>query len=426
MAFWKSNHLQPPDVPTTTTLVENNGGRVLNQYERTDIKLARGASVYPCRLRTVDGLGPYNLVVKYVTYGDPAKRARKFPTKGRTASPDPSPSRPATPVRNLYREIAILKACSGRHPSIVTLFEVISDARYKKSLLVMEFLDGGSVQWRDPAEEKPLLLVEQTRRIMRDVVLGLEFLHFHGIIHRDLKPANFVYVADRTHVKLIDFGISHYSASERKAMANKPESPLAPLNDSSLFPESDLRRQFGTAPFMAPEVVWFPGSQPSSSPNSAAVTSASLSAPSSVILPSLSEGQVPPKGPPLTKALDIWSLGVSFFCMLFGRIPFGDETTNRIHLNNIILSEEWVPEWSMGFDQVPTTPLKPIEASSILGLLDGMLQKDPSKRIDLSSIKSHTWMLDGIANPKEWIRVTTPRAYEAGFQGWFQRLQDRV
>jgi hypothetical protein len=37
----------------------------------------------------------------------------------------------------------------------------------------MEYLEGGEIKWRGP--DKPLLTLEQIRRIVRDVLLGLEY-----------------------------------------------------------------------------------------------------------------------------------------------------------------------------------------------------------------------------------------------------------
>ena len=38
----------------------------------------------------------------------------------------------------------------------------------------MEYLGGGEIKWRT-ASDNPLLRVDQTRRICRDVILGLEY-----------------------------------------------------------------------------------------------------------------------------------------------------------------------------------------------------------------------------------------------------------
>ena len=94
--------------------------------------------------------------------------------------------------KKVKREIAIMKKC--HHGQIVRLYEVMDD-RMRKSIymgnayiyfsllcltnpfVVMEFMAGGEVKWRD-LEERPVLKVEQTRRICRDVVLGLEYCTF--------------------------------------------------------------------------------------------------------------------------------------------------------------------------------------------------------------------------------------------------------
>lgn len=81
-------------------------------------------------------------------------------------------------------------------------------------MLVMEYMGGGEVKWRDD-HARPCLRVDQTRRICRDVVLGLLYLHHQGIIHRDIKPANLLWTADRKNVKITDFGVSHFSAAQR-------------------------------------------------------------------------------------------------------------------------------------------------------------------------------------------------------------------
>ena len=43
------------------------------------------------------------------------------------------------------------------------------------------------------------------RKIFRDMVCGLEYLHYHNIIHRDLKPQN-IMITDKWLVKIGDFG----------------------------------------------------------------------------------------------------------------------------------------------------------------------------------------------------------------------------
>ena len=86
----------------------------------------------------------------------------------------------------------------------------------------MEYMGGGEVKWRSASSPpRPVLTVDQSRRICRDVVLGLEYLHHQGIIHRDIKPANLLWTADRKNVKITDFGVSHFSYAQRLAALRK-------------------------------------------------------------------------------------------------------------------------------------------------------------------------------------------------------------
>ena len=46
------------------------------------------------------------------------------------------------------------------------------------------------------------------RQLFRDLILGVEYLHYNGILHRDLKPSNLL-LDDTGHLKIADFGLSH-------------------------------------------------------------------------------------------------------------------------------------------------------------------------------------------------------------------------
>ncbi|MCC6175431.1 MAG: protein kinase [Chloroflexi bacterium] len=97
---------------------------------------------------------------------------------------------------------------------------------------------------------------------------GLAMAHARGIIHRDIKPANIMVAADRV-VKIMDFGIAKDTA-------------LAALSGSTAM---------GTPAYMAPEQF---------------------------------------RGAPVDPRTDLYSLGVTLFQMLAGRVPFEAETTHGI------------------------------------------------------------------------------------------------
>jgi len=135
-----------------------------------------------------------------------------------------------------------IRACAGlEHPSVVRVFDrgevpEETDAATRGRLtvgspfLVMEFVGGGSLQ--------PLcgrLSWWETRQILLRVLDALAHAHARGLIHRDIKPENVLLTADRTEVKLTDFGLAQ--AMKRAAPGDKEKGLV------------------GTPRYMAPEQV---------------------------------------------------------------------------------------------------------------------------------------------------------------------------
>ncbi|RKP07693.1 kinase-like domain-containing protein [Thamnocephalis sphaerospora] len=259
----------------------------------------------------------------------------------------------------IRREIAILKKC--RHPNVVRLNEVIDDPDARKIYLILELLDGGEVRWKQPDADLPLLSQEDTRRIFRDVVLGLEYLHHQGIVHRDIKPANLLMTADSRTVKITDFGVSHLRAPRTASLRNSSTSSLA--------------KTVGSPAFFAPELCYTGDVHRLSSGNRSNSSSR----------------------PPVTKAIDVWALGVTLYCLVYGRCPFMAET-----------------EWEL-FNVIPrkelTFPSDVVVSPLLRDLLQRLLTKDPTARITLSEVKRHPWVVADLPDPDGWRRATDPTRY---------------
>ncbi|VDP70509.1 unnamed protein product [Echinostoma caproni] len=104
------------------------------------------------------------------------------------------------------REIKMLKQL--RHDNLVNLLEVFR--RKKRLYLVFEFVDHTVLE---DLENNPKGLSEiTTKKILFQVVRGIEFCHVHNIIHRDIKPEN-VLVSRSGIVKLCDFGFARTLAA---------------------------------------------------------------------------------------------------------------------------------------------------------------------------------------------------------------------
>ena len=222
-------------------------------------------------------------------------------------------------------------------------------------------------------------------------------VHHEGIIHRDIKPANILYSRDRRSVKIIDFDVAHFISptSSKGKRSFRPDFDI----DVSLFPSSDLLKMAGTPSFLAPEVVWFVdnSSDLSPSPSYDTISPSSIGSHSNQTQatgPSI----IPKKRPPITKAIDIWSLGVTFYCFLFGRTPFSvpESANDNVHHNEYVLynqicTQDYPVDEYMGADCVPTGGRQAKNASSessnVIYLLVSMLQKDPKQRTSLLEIK---------------------------------------
>ncbi|KZP17699.1 kinase-like protein, partial [Athelia psychrophila] len=430
--------IDPPEVPRTTVQLHTNKSAqqnlILNQYERL-VMIGKGqhGEVFVA-LDTITGkkvVSALKAMKRKNVKEDKMKMLRKSAIQ---ATPHtPITDRIATAEHKIKKEIAIMKKC--RHAQIVRLLEAIDDRTKMKIYMVMELLAGGEIKWRND-KGQPILHVDQTRRILRDAILGLEYLHYQGIIHRDIKPANLLWTEDRQTVKITDFGVSHFSLALR--MANQPlgsgvpdmgGNSMSTLTDS-FMDDTELSKRAGTPSFLAPEVVWEyrsdnmdttravgPGSIFSSFRN--ALEKDKSGSGSNSIDPAGSNSTVHIPGtvsrPPITKSIDVWALGVTLYCLLFARTPFHFEGDNAFLMYVHIANHDWVADTSgtMGYDKVPTGERHPApddtrEGALVMNILDGILKKHVDERMTLDELKSHPWITRDIPDPATWLAVTSP------------------
>jgi serine/threonine protein kinase/tetratricopeptide (TPR) repeat protein len=123
------------------------------------------------------------------------------------------------------------------HPNICTLYEV--EEYEGKPVIVMELLEGETLEQRLKAEQIPLPLMLQWGVEVAD---ALEAAHTRGIIHRDIKPAN-IFITRRGVAKVLDFGLAKQSLDTPHANVTDE----APLTSLGVIP--------GTTPFLSPEQI---------------------------------------------------------------------------------------------------------------------------------------------------------------------------
>ncbi|KAI1902228.1 hypothetical protein AGOR_G00042550 [Albula goreensis] len=187
-------------------------------------------------------------------------------------------------------------------------------------ILVLEYVDGGELFDRIIDENYKLTELD-TVHFIRQICEGLQHMHKMSIVHLDLKPENILCVSRLTNkIKIIDFGLAR-----------------------KYKPREKLRVNFGTAEFLAPEVVNYEF---------------------------------------VSFRTDMWSLGVITYMLLSGLSPFLGDDDNQT-LNNILACE-----WNFEEDEF-------IDISEeAKDFISRLLITNKSWRINADEALGHAWLSD--------------------------------
>lgn len=190
------------------------------------------------------------------------------------------------------------------HPGVM---KVLSDDDRSQVYMVMEWVDGRLL--RKILSEQPKLPPERAIRITLRILDALDYIHSRGIVHRDLKPEN-VMVDEHDNIKLIDFGIAGNVNSRRLTFAK-----FSPT--------------MGTPDYISPEQV---------------------------------------KGQRGDARSDLYALGIIFYEMLTGKVPFFG-TNPFLIMNDRLLN-----------NPVPPREVDPTITPQLQEIIYRALERDPKNR----------------------------------------------
>ncbi len=210
------------------------------------------------------------------------------------------------------------KTAAGlRHTNIVSIHDV-GQAGEDIYYFTMEYL---TLSLKDMIKKSGSIEPQEAVKIIKEIGKALDYAHKKGIIHRDIKPDNIMFREDGTSV-LVDFGI---------ARAMDAVSKLTKTNMS-----------IGTPHYMSPEQA---------------------------------------RGKKLDGRSDIYSLGVLFYEMLVGKIPYDSDDSIAVAIQHV---QDPIPEL-------------PAHLSKYQNIINSLMAKDPMDRPETSKE-----LVDLIDNPKNY------------------------
>ncbi|KAI8097744.1 kinase-like domain-containing protein [Halteromyces radiatus] len=222
--------------------------------------------------------------------------------------------------KRMTSEFCISKAI--RHPHIVEMFDLVKDHK-NRWCTIMEYCSGGDVftilSYFDLEDNEIDCLFKQ-------LLLGLDHMHQCGVAHRDIKPENLVMTAEGV-LKITDFGVADVIQSCFDKTARTSQGKC------------------GSEPYWPPELFSSPSDYNG-------------------------------------KALDVWSVAVTWHCMTYRQIPFLQANRTDPKYCDYVDGQRQQRSW------LPLSNCTKDEKDCLYGLFD----PDPQQRWTIRQCLESPWL----------------------------------
>ncbi|KAM5233477.1 serine/threonine-protein kinase ULK4 isoform 2-T2 [Hipposideros larvatus] len=229
-----------------------------------------------------------------------------------------------------------------KHKNIVTFHEWYETSNHL--WLVVELCTGGSLE-TVIAQDKNLP-EDVVREFGIDLITGLHHLHQLGILFCDISPGKILLEGPGT-LKFSNFCLAKVEGENlEEFFALVAADEGGGDSGENVLKKNMESRVKGSLIYTAPEIV---------------------------------------RGTDFSVAGDLWSLGCLLYEMFSGKPPFFSESVSEL-MDKIFYEDPFPP--------IPKDSSLPKASSDLINLLDGLLQKDPQKRLTWAGLLQHSFWKD--------------------------------
>ncbi|XP_078288570.1 serine/threonine-protein kinase ULK4 isoform X7 [Panthera onca] len=232
-----------------------------------------------------------------------------------------------------------------KHKNILTFHEWYETSNHL--WLVVELCTGGSLEMVIAQDEN--LPEDVVREFGVDLIAGLHHLHQLGILFCDLSPGKILLEGPGT-LKFSNFGLAKVEGENlEEFFALVAAEEGGGDSGENALKKTIKGRVKGSLTYTAPEIL---------------------------------------RGTDFSITSDLWSLGCLLYEMFSGRPPFFSESFSEL-IEKIFYADPLPP--------CPKDSSLPKASSDFINLLDGLLQKDPQKRLTWAGLLQHSFWKDAFA-----------------------------